>query len=76
MRFTQIDYDREMALVAITSIEERHVGLGIARYVINADGESCEFALVVLDNWQRRGIGTKLMLALIDAARARDCSAL
>jgi len=71
IRFSQIDYDREMALIATTRIEGEDSELGIARYVINADGESCEFALVVLDNWQRRGIGRHLMLALMDAARAR-----
>ena len=43
----------------------------MVRYVTNADGKSCEFALVVADQWQRKGIGTRLMAALIDAARER-----
>jgi acetyltransferase len=38
---------------------------------MNTDGESCEFALVVADEWQHRGIGTGLMRALIEAARQR-----
>ena len=42
---------------------------GVARYAINPDGESCEFAVVVTDNQQHRGIGTRLMQTLIDAAR-------
>ena len=45
--------------------------LGVARYVMNPDGESCEFALVVADKWQHRGIGSQLMRALIEAARQR-----
>jgi len=38
---------------------------------MNPDGESCEFALVVADKWQNKGIGSHLMSALIDAARQR-----
>ena len=71
MRFTQLDYDRELALIAVQEHVESETELGVARYVMNADGESCEFALVVADKWQQKGIGTRLMTALIDAARQR-----
>jgi acetyltransferase len=39
--------------------------IGVARYVIDPDGANCEFAIVVADAWQKRGIGTRLMNALI-----------
>jgi acetyltransferase len=68
-RLTQIDYAREMALLALTEIDGREVELGVARYAINPDGESCEFALVVNDAWQKQGIGHKLMNVLMDVAR-------
>jgi len=68
-RFTQLDYSREMALVAFTMEAGRPVQQGVARYVINPDGTSCEFAVVVSDKRQHQGIGTRLMKALIDAAR-------
>ncbi len=71
-RFTLIDYDREMALVAVLPQDdgsERVVG--VSRFVTNADGNSCEFALVVADDATGRGIGSRLMLAIIDAARAK-----
>jgi acetyltransferase len=71
VRLTQIDYSREMALLAITEVEGREVELGVARYAINPDGESCEFALVVNDQWQKQGIGHKLMDVLMDVARAK-----
>lgn len=71
VRLTQIDYDREMALLAITMEDGREVELGVARYAINPDGESCEFALVVDDKWQHQGIAHKLMDVLMDVARAR-----
>jgi acetyltransferase len=70
-RLTQIDYTREMALLALTEIDGREVELGVARYAINPDGESCEFALVVNDAWQKQGIGHKLMDVLMDVARGR-----
>lgn len=68
-RFTQIDYDREMALIAVLEDDGQETEIGVARYVINPDGESCEFALVVADAWQHKGIGHRLMGALMDIAR-------
>lgn len=70
-RLTQIDYTREMALLALTEIDGREVELGVARYAINPDAESCEFALVVDDRWQKQGIGHKLMDVLMDVARSK-----
>ncbi|MDA8254936.1 MAG: bifunctional acetate--CoA ligase family protein/GNAT family N-acetyltransferase, partial [Betaproteobacteria bacterium] len=66
VRFTQIDYDREMALIAVTEENGKEVEIGVCRYAINPDGESCEFALVVSDQWQHKAIGHKLMAGLID----------
>jgi len=71
VRFTQIDYDREMALIAVTELDGQEVEVGVCRYVTNPDGESCEFALVVSDKWQHKSIGHKLMAGLIDAARSK-----
>lgn len=72
VRFTQIDYDREMALVAVRRADNgSETEVGVARYLSNPDGRSCEFALVVDDAWQRRGLGRLLMQRLIGVARAR-----
>jgi len=73
-RFTQIDYRREMALVAITEGAKGPVQQGVARYVINPDNTSCEFAIVVSDAVQHQGIGTRLMKALMEAARDHGVS--
>jgi acetyltransferase len=70
-RFTQLDYDREMALIALAEENGREVEIGVARYAINPDGESCEFALVVGDRWQHKAIGHRLMNSLMDAARGK-----
>jgi len=71
VRLTQIDYDREMAFVAVTDIEGKEVEIGVARYALNPDGESCEFAIVVADEWQGKGLARRLMGVIIDTARSR-----
>ncbi|NNL05825.1 MAG: bifunctional acetate--CoA ligase family protein/GNAT family N-acetyltransferase [Xanthomonadales bacterium] len=68
-RFTQIDYDREMALVAVVKEEGKDRQVGVARYYTLADPNLCEFAIVVADDWQHRGIARRLMAALVEAAR-------
>ncbi|MBF0256125.1 MAG: GNAT family N-acetyltransferase, partial [Gammaproteobacteria bacterium] len=71
-RFTQIDYDREMALIAIINENTPQARiLGVVRYVSNSDRHSCEFALTVADEWQRKGIGRHLMQRLMFVARDR-----
>jgi acetyltransferase len=67
--FTQVDYNREMALIALICENGRETEIGVARYVVNPDGRSCEFAIVIADAWQRKGIGSKLMDSLMEAAR-------
>ncbi len=69
VQFTQIDYRREMALVAMVQKGKKSKQVGVARYVINPDDRSCEFAIVVSDKIQHQGIGTRLMKALFSAAR-------
>jgi len=71
-RFTQIDYDREMALVGVldsASPDERIVA--VSRYAVNPDAVSCEFALAVADETQGRGLGSLLMETLFRVARER-----
>jgi acetyltransferase len=68
-RYTQIDYWREMALVAEVGDEDDRHFAGVARYMLNPDGRSCEFAIAIADGWQGRGLGVQLMQALIDVAR-------
>ena len=74
VRFTQIDYDREMAFVAVCNDGGKggaETEIAVVRYITNPDGRSCEFAIVVDDAWQRRGLGRILMRRLIEVARER-----
>lgn len=74
-KLTTIDYSRDMALAAVVMGEDGETLIGVARYVMdrNATGSlaPCEFAIVLADAWQGRGIGRHLMLKLIDVARKR-----
>jgi acetyltransferase len=60
-RFTQIDYDREIALVAIDEDSPTDSMLGVARIIGDADGRTGEFAVLVGDVWQGKGIGGNLL---------------
>jgi acetyltransferase len=68
-RFTQIDYDRELALVGVVESPDGEEQIGVARYITLEDEETCEFAIVVGDAWQGKGLARQLFGALIDAAR-------
>ena len=70
-RLTQIDYDREMAFIAVRHDGGREIQVGVSRYAIKPDGETCEFAIVIADAWRRRGIAHHLMQLLIETARTR-----
>ncbi|HET6720983.1 MAG TPA: GNAT family N-acetyltransferase, partial [Rhodocyclaceae bacterium] len=76
IRFTQIDYDREMALVATIDDDGKEIEIGVARYVTNPDGETVEFALAVGDDWQKHGVGPRLMTAIIECAQAKGYRAI
>jgi acetyltransferase len=79
-RFTLIDYDREMALVAVIkttatgadgSLTPAERIIGVSRVVTNPDGTSCEFALLVADDFVGQGLGSRLMLSIMEAARSK-----
>lgn len=71
VRFTQIDYDREMALIGVLDENGSEIEVGVARYMGRPDGEACEFAIVVSDQHRNLGIGARLMRSLMQNARAR-----
>jgi len=82
-RFTLIDYDREMALVAVFKqrnanasgdIVETERIIGVSRYVTNLDQSSCEFSLVVADDFAGKGLGSRLMESIMDVAREKGLS--
>ena len=59
------------ALIILHKWEINDEEIGVARFIIDSDGKSCELAIVIADEWQNRGLGAKLMQALISRAQAR-----
>ncbi len=76
IRFTQIDYDREMALIAVQNQDGREEEIAVARYIANPDGDTCEYAIVVANAWQGKGLGRRLLEMIIKVAHARGFKAL
>jgi acetyltransferase len=68
-RLTRIDFAREVALVGTVGSPPDEEAIGVARYVVSDSGEESEFAIIVADAWQGRGVGQQLLGDLIAAAR-------
>lgn len=67
-RFTHIDYDREMAIVAEIKVKGRSQLIGVVRLVGDPWGIQAEYAIVVADPWQGRGLGSVLTDYIIEYA--------
>ncbi|MBF0259303.1 MAG: GNAT family N-acetyltransferase, partial [Desulfamplus sp.] len=74
-RFTQIDYDREIALVALDEDTDEDSQtdrmLGVARIIGDPDGITGEFSVLVGDAWQGSGIGCNLLEKCLSIAKKR-----
>ena len=66
-RYCNLDYDREIALVA--ELQDNRRIIGVVRLIMDPDGKSGEFAVLVGDQWQGFGLGLKLMDSLIKMAK-------
>ena len=71
VRFTQIDYDRDVAIIAEIERDGKKISIGVNRLVYYPHSEEYEFAVVVTDAWQGSGAGRLLMEKLIYIARDR-----
>ncbi len=67
-RLTQIDYDREMALVAVAP---GNAIVGVVRLIADPENDTAEYAVMVRSDMKGRGLGSALMQAILDYARAR-----
>jgi acetyltransferase len=70
-RFTQIDYDREIALAAFDQAENRERIMGVSRVISEPDGEVAEFAVLVGDPWHGKGVGAKLLEMVLRIGKER-----
>ena len=70
-RYTQIDYDREIALVGIVEKDGEKLMAGVVRLVADADNDTAEFAILIGDEWQGNGLGNKFMDVILEIAKDR-----
>jgi len=75
-RLSLIDYEREMALVAVIREtdeqgQEQERIIAVSRYITNVDRRSCEFSLLVDDGFSGKGLGSKMMQSIMEVARDR-----
>ncbi|MCK5211492.1 GNAT family N-acetyltransferase, partial [Candidatus Parcubacteria bacterium] len=70
-RYTQIDYSREIALIAELKAQKNNKMIGVVRLIGDPFGEKAEFAIVVGDPWHRLGLGNRFTDLILDIARER-----
>ncbi|MBF0413404.1 MAG: GNAT family N-acetyltransferase [Desulfamplus sp.] len=61
IRLTQIDYDREIALIALMGEGDDQIMVGVARVIFEHGGKKGEFSVVLGDKWHGKGIGLALL---------------
>lgn len=68
-RLSQVDYDREVALLAHSA--DGRTAFGVVRYSADPDNQRAEYAIALRSDWKARGLGHLLMTRLIEVARRR-----
>ena len=71
VRFCNIDYDREMAFIAEIREGDRKIEIGVSRLILESNKKRGEFAVVIADKYQGKGLGIKLVDMLIEVAREK-----
>jgi acetyltransferase len=70
VRYTNIDYDREIAIIAELTEEGKRKMIGVVRMILDPpDFKTAEIAIVVGDPWQGHGLGSKMMDCIIEIAK-------
>ncbi len=71
VRFCNVDYDREIAIQAQIEQDGKKMIIGGFRLVAEADPGTAQFAILVRDDYQKMGIGRRLIHVMIDIAREK-----
>lgn len=69
--FVAIDYSRVLIVLAIVAHEEKETVVGVAQYSVNEDMHTAEFAFVVRDDYQNKGVGRELHSYMKQLARRK-----
>jgi acetyltransferase len=71
VRYTQIDYDREMAIIAELTEGGKKRMAGVVRLIADPYNETAEYAIVIGDPWHKLGLGTVMTSYILEIARKR-----
>jgi GNAT superfamily N-acetyltransferase len=69
--FVNVDYDQEMAVVAIVRSGGEEELVGTAGYTVEQSTGMAEYAISVADGWQNKGVGSVLLEYLVKVARIK-----
>jgi acetyltransferase len=72
IRFTQIDYDREIAIIGVVEEEGQQKMTGVVRIISDPWNDTAEYAIVVADPWQGQGLGSAMTDFILEIARERN----
>lgn len=70
-QFCDIDYERVIAIMAEYDFDDKKRNVGVGRLIIDPNMQTGEFAIVVADDFQKNGLGKKLLTILIDIGREK-----
>ena len=69
VRYSNIDYDREIGIVAELKEDQQRKILGVVRLIIEPDEKTGEIAFIVADPWQGLGLGSKMVDYMIEICK-------
>jgi GNAT superfamily N-acetyltransferase len=75
-KMTTINPSTDAAFVALIGRGDEQQEIGVARFSARPDGQDCEFAVTVSDEWQNKGLGSLLMARLLEVAKVRGIRAM
>jgi acetyltransferase len=75
IRYCNVDYDREIGIVAELTENGRRRITGVVRLITEPDGKSGEIAVIVADPWQGLGMGTKMVDYILEICRDKKLEA-
>ena len=70
--FCDIDNKNAIAIIAEYNANDKKRNVGVVRLLVDPDQQTGEFAILVADDFQNNGLGTKFMETLINIARAKE----
>jgi acetyltransferase len=73
-QFSHVDYKKDFGLVALTDVGNSSPIIGVGRYAYDSESERPELAVVVMDDWQGKGLGSILLSRVIDIGRENGFS--